>query len=86
MNNNKFNVVIDNNKYDAYVISNFNIFDDRYCVYAIDKGKEKKDVYCDKVVNNKLVKIENKEEINLTTMIVNDLIKVVNQKGGNNNE
>lgn len=86
MENNKFTVVIDNNKYDAYVISNFNIFDDYYCVYAIDRGKEKKDVYCDKIINNKLIKIESKEEINLTTMIVNSLLKAVESKGGKSNE
>ena len=80
MEDNKFSVIEDGNKYDAYVISNFSVYDDKYCVYAVDRGKEEKDVYCDKVINNVLVKIENKEEYEFTRKIVNTLLNSVKYK------
>ena len=83
MENNKFTVVIDNNKYDAYVISNFSMLGDNYCMYAVDNGKEDKDVYCDKVIDNTLVKIESSEELQLISKIVKSILDAV--KGRNLN-
>ncbi len=80
MEDNKFYVVEDGNKYEAYVISNFSIYDDKYCVYAVDKGKKDKEVYCDKVFNNSLIKIINPKEIEFTSKIVNTLLDSVKDK------
>ena len=80
MEDNKFSVIEDGNKYDAYVISNFSVFDDKYCVYAVDRGNKDKDVYCDKVINNTLVKIVNPKEFEFTSKIVNTLLNSVKYK------
>ena len=80
MEENKFVVIEDGEKYDAYVISNFSFFDDKYCVYAVDRGNKDKDVYCDKVINNTLVKIENSKELEFVSSIVNTLVKSIGNK------
>ncbi len=80
MEENKFVVIEDGEKYDAYVISNFSFFDDKYCVYAVDRGNKDKDVYCDKVINNTLVKIENAKELEFVSSIVNTLVKSIGNK------
>ena len=73
---NKFTAVVDGRKCDAYVISNFSILGDNYCAYTV--GSEgKTDVYCDKVVNNSLIKIESEEEKRLVSKIVNTILKVI---------
>ena len=80
MEDNKFVIIEDGNKYDAYVISNFSFFDDKYCVYAVDRGRKDKDVYCDKVINNTLVKIENSKELEFVSKIVNTLVKSIGNR------
>ena len=83
MEESKFTAVIDGVKCDAYVIANFNILGDNYCMYAVDNGKEDKDVYCDKVIDNTLIKIESTEELQLISKVVKSIMDAV--KGRNIN-
>ncbi len=85
MEENKFKVVLDGNEYDAYVISNFSIGNDYYCAYAVDTGDKMKNVYCDRVINNSFVKIEEEDERRIIDKIVNNMLKALEIKGGNNN-
>ena len=80
MEDNKFSVIDGDNKYDAYVISNFSVYDDNYCVYAVDKGNDDKEVYCDRVINNSLIKIINPKEVEFTSKIVNILLSSVKDR------
>lgn len=72
--NYEFYIEKDNNKYKAQVITDFEIYGDRYCIYKL-ANDEQNNVYCAKYLNNKLVKIENQEELNLTKKIITKLIE-----------
>ena len=49
-------------------------------VLDIDSIRRHKDVYCDKVINNTLVKIENAKELEFVSSIVNTLVKSIGNK------
>lgn len=73
-NNYEFYIEKDNNKYKAQVITDFEIYGDRYCIYKLVHD-DQNNVYCAKYVDNNLVKIDNEEELNLTKKIVTKLIE-----------
>ncbi len=74
---NKFTAVINNVKYNAYVISNFSILGDNYCVFAVDNAKDVNTVYCNKIVNDNLIEIESEEERKLVSKVVNTILDAV---------
>lgn len=68
-------------KYKANIITNFEIYQDNYCIYTIpDETTKNYNVYCAKIVGNNLVKIENEEELKLTNKVVTKLINAVKEK------
>ena len=75
MENNKF---IINNKggisYVANVITCFNIGDDKYCLYSIQKEDKNHDIYVAKLVNNELITINDAKELERVDKIVKRLI------------
>ena len=75
MENNKF---IINTKggisYVANVITWFNIGDDKYCLYSIQKEDKNHDIYVAKLVNNELITINDAKELERVDKIVKKLI------------
>ena len=75
MENNKF---IINTKegisYVANVITCFNIGDDKYCLYSIQKEDKNHDIYVAKLVNNELITINDAKELERVDKIVKKLI------------
>lgn len=67
-------------KYKANIITNFEIYNDNYCIYTIpDETAQNYNVYCAKIVDNNLVKIENEQEQKLTNKIVTELINSIKE-------
>ena len=75
MENNKF---IINTKggisYVDNVITCFNIGDDKYCLYSIQKEDKNHDIYVAKLVNNELITINDAKELERVDKIVKKLI------------
>ena len=70
-----FYIEKDGLKVKATILTNFELYGDNYCIYTIQSENSKNnDVYCAKLMNNQLIKIENEEEIKLTNKIVSELI------------
>lgn len=78
---NKFYIDKDGKRYEANILSNFSVNNNVYCIYTVGRDDNQNSVYCAKVVNNELVKIENEDEIKLTNKIVNSLLAVLNKDG-----
>lgn len=77
--NKKFYIKKDNQKYTATIITNFNINNNNYCIYSIPVKKEF-NVYCAKLINGKLIPIENPNEKKLTDKVVKEFVKVTKKK------
>ena len=71
--NKKFFIEKDGTRIEATILTNFELYGDNYCIYSIP-NKQNNDVYCAKVLGNKLVKIDNEEELRLTNKIVTELL------------
>ena len=62
----------------ANILTNFEIYGDNYCIYTIPiENTKNNNVYCAKIVGNKLVPIEKEEDSRLTDKIINELMKKV---------
>lgn len=78
---NKFYIDKDGKRYEANILSNFSVNNNVYCIYTVGGDDNHSSVYCAKVVNNELVKIDNEDEIKLTNKIVNSLLAGLNKDG-----
>lgn len=77
---NTFYIEKDGIKYKANIITNFEIYNDNYCIYTIpDETTKNYNVYCAKILGNNLVKIENEKEKKLTNKIVTELINSIKE-------
>lgn len=73
--NKVFYVEKNGTKIKATILTNFELYGDNYCIYTIPIPNSKEiDMYCAKLIDNQLIKIENEEEIKLTNKVVNKLI------------
>lgn len=68
-----FYIEKDNQQIKANIITNFELYGDNYCIYTVPFNGNN-NVYCAKIIDNKLIKIENKEERELTNKIVTTLL------------
>lgn len=78
---NKFCIDKDDKRYEANILSNFSVNNNVYCIYTIGRDNNLSSVYCAKIIDNELVKIENEDEIRLTNKIVNSLLAGLNKDG-----
>lgn len=78
---NKFFIDKDGKRYEANILSNFSVNNNLYCIYTIGRDNNLSSVYCAKIIDNELVKIENEDEIRLTNKIVNSLLAGLNKDG-----
>lgn len=70
-----FYIEKDNKKIEATILTNFELHGDNYCIYTIkDDISKNNTIYCAKIINNQLIKIENENELNLINKIVKKLI------------
>lgn len=75
MENNKFVInTKDGISYIAIVITFFNIGNDKYCLYSVQKEDKNHDVYVAKLVNNELMTIKDTKELERIDKIVKRLI------------
>ena len=71
----KFYIEKDGTKYTASILTNFTIYGDHYCIYTIPSIQEKQNnVYCAKIYENRLIKITDQKELDLTSKIVKQLL------------
>lgn len=62
-------------KVKATILTNFELYGDNYCIYTIKSENSKNNnIYCAKLINNQLIKIENESEMKLVNKIVTKLI------------
>lgn len=61
-------------KLKANILTCFEVLNENYCVYSI-QNPPSVDVYCAKLINNNLVKIEDEEEKERINNIVKQLLK-----------
>ena len=70
-----FYIEKDGTKYKANILTNFELYNNHYCIYTIPSDTSKNyNVYCSKIIENNLVKIEDEQEIKLTNKIVTELM------------
>lgn len=70
-----FYIETDGKQVKATVLTNFELYGDNYCVYTISNTDNKtNNAYCAKILDNRLIPIENEEELKLTNKIVSELI------------
>ncbi len=68
-----FQIEKDGTKYKANILTNFELYNNHYCIYTIPSDTSKNyNVYCAKIIENNLVKIEDEQEIKLTNKIVTE--------------
>lgn len=72
---NKFYIEENGQRLEANILTNFTIFDDIYCIYTILTKDKNHNVYCAKLIDNKLIPIIDEKELNLTNTIVNKYIE-----------
>lgn len=76
---NIFYIEQNGHKIKANILTNFEVYGDNYCVYTIPIENNKNNiVYCAKIVNNQLVKIEDEKELRITNKIIHNLLKIEN--------
>ena len=78
-NSKSFDVIKDGVKYKAIVIMNFSLYDAYYCIYGIKNGNRDYDVYCGKIIGDRVVPIENEKDRDLTNKIVLAITNVVKE-------
>lgn len=72
----KFYIEKDGIKYTASILTNFELYGDHYCIYTIPSVKESQNnVYCAKIYENRLIKITDQKERDLTSKIVKQLLE-----------
>lgn len=71
--NKTFYIEKDGKQIKATILTNFELYGDNYCIYTVPNN-DNNNVYCAKVLENRLVKIENEEELKLTNKIVAELL------------
>lgn len=79
MDTNKFSIEVNGEKYIASILTNFTIYDDTYCIYTIPDKNKNHNVYCAKVIGNKLENITDEKELALTNKVVNEFISSLNK-------
>lgn len=61
----------------ANILTNFTVVDETYCIYTIPiENTQNNNLYCAKIINNKLVEITDEIEKNRINKIVQKLIKL----------
>lgn len=70
-NSDTFYIEKEGQEYQAKILTNFEIYGDHYCIYALPQ-KENNDynLYCAKWINHQLEKIKDQKELDLTNKIV----------------
>lgn len=65
-------------KYQATILTNFEVYGDNYCIYTVpDKTSHQNNVYCAKIIDNNLVEIKEEKERKITTQIIKQLMHSV---------
>jgi len=78
--NNNFYIEKDGRKYQATILTNFQIEKNHYCIYTIPSETTKEhNVYCAKIINNNLINITDEQEKKLTNKIINELLNGVKE-------
>lgn len=81
MDKNKFYIEISGKKYNATILTNFEVLGDNYCIYTVPSDTSgENNVYCAKIVEQYLVPIEDLKTRELTNKIITNLLSCI--KGG----
>lgn len=78
---NKFDIVVDGVKYNATIICNFNLFENKYCIYTIPIDNQYSNIYCAKIIDDKLFAVYDEGELEFTNGIVKLISNTLKNKG-----
>lgn len=72
----EFNININGENHKAILICAYNLSGNDYCIYGIKNQNNDYDIYNGKIVNNKIVEIEDKEKLladKITTLFIKEM-------------
>lgn len=82
MNNvDKFLIEKDNQTYTAYILSNFNINNNEYCMYTVNIGNKDFKLFCAKKIGDNIIPITDHNEQDLVNKIVDKFASILTNEG-----